>query len=101
MRLIYAPRALKDIDEILAYIHERSPQGARNVSVAIEHTAEVCAATPRGGASTDEPHVYRWPLSGYRFAIFYRHDPTEQVVGIIRVVRASRIRSLRRVPDDN
>ena len=101
MKLVYAPHALKDIDEILAYIHERNPQGARNVSFAIEHMARICAETPRGGASTNEPHVYRWPLSHYRFAIFYRHDPTEQVVEIIRVVRASRIRNLRRVPDDH
>jgi plasmid stabilization system protein ParE len=29
MRIVYAPRALRDIDEILAYIQERSPHGAR------------------------------------------------------------------------
>lgn len=101
MKLVYAPRALKDIDEILDYIHWRSPQGARNVSFAIEHTAEICAETPRGGSITNLPDVYRWPLSSYRFAIFYRYDPTEQVVEIIRVVRGSRVRNLRRVPDDN
>lgn len=100
MKLVYAPRALRDIDELLAFIHKRSPQGARRVSFAIEHTAEICAESPRGGAPTDEPYVYRWPLSSYRYTIFYRHDPTRDVVEIIRVVRASRIRNLRRIPGD-
>ncbi len=38
MRVVYAPRALHDIDEILSYIAKRSPRGARSVSLAIEHT---------------------------------------------------------------
>jgi plasmid stabilization system protein ParE len=29
MRIVYAPRALRDIDEILAHIQERRPRGAR------------------------------------------------------------------------
>lgn len=43
MKVVYAPRALRDIDDILAYIHQRSPIGARNVSLAIENTIHMCA----------------------------------------------------------
>lgn len=99
MKLVYAPRALRDIDELLAYIHQRSPQGASDVSFAIEHTARICADSPRAGAPTDEPNVYRWPLSDYRFSIFYRFDPTHEAVEIVRVVRSSRVRNLRRIPE--
>ncbi len=100
MRLVYAPSALRDIEELLAFIHEKSPQGASKVSFAIEHTAMICAEAPGAGSPTDVPHVYRWPLSSYRFTIFYRHVQAEETVEIIRVVRASRIRNLRRVPVD-
>jgi hypothetical protein len=37
MKVVYAPTALRDIDDILAYIHQRNPIGARNVSLAIEY----------------------------------------------------------------
>jgi hypothetical protein len=32
-----------DIDEILAYIQQRSPRGAHSVSLAIEYTIHMCA----------------------------------------------------------
>ena len=54
MRIIYAPRALRDIDEILAYIQKRSPRGAHRVSLAIERAIQLCALTPRATAQTDE-----------------------------------------------
>jgi plasmid stabilization system protein ParE len=60
MKVIYAPQALRDIDNILAYIRNRSPRGAHNVSLAIEHAIQMCALNPRAGAKTDEPDVYRW-----------------------------------------
>ena len=47
MKIVYAPRALRDIDEILAYIHQRSPRGAHSVSLAIEYTIHMCALNPR------------------------------------------------------
>ena len=101
MKLVYAPRALQDIDEILARIAQQSAQGARHVSLAIEHTITVCAASPRGGSLTDEPHLYRWPLRAYRYTIFYRFDPAHEVVEIVRVVQSARIRNLGRLPDES
>ena len=101
MRLVYAPRALRDIDKILEYIQKSSANGARSVSIAIEHTAGVCAESPRGGALTDEPHVYRWPLRSFRYTIFYRFDPAHDVVEIIRVIHAARVSDLQRLPDND
>src|SRR5262245_485876 len=100
MRLVYARRALRDIDEILSYIAARSPQGARNVSLAIEHTIELCALNPYASVKTDEPRVYRHPLSGYQYTIFYRIDASGDVIEIVRVVRDARIKDLGRMPDD-
>jgi len=100
MRIVYAPRALRDIDEILAYIHARSPGGARNVSRAIEHTIGMCALNPRAWGKTDEPNVYRRPLGKYRYTIFYRILPTNDGIEVVRVIHGGRVQNLRRMPED-
>lgn len=41
MRIRYTPRALNDLGEILKYVDERSPRGARNVKRAIKGTIEL------------------------------------------------------------
>jgi plasmid stabilization system protein ParE len=100
MKIAYAPRALRDIDEILAYIQERSPRGAHSVSLAIEHAIQTCALDPRATGKTDEPNLYRRPLGKYRYTIFYRTLPDDEGVEIARVVRGGRVKSLGRIPDD-
>jgi toxin ParE1/3/4 len=99
MKLVYAPRALRDIDEILAYIQSRSRQGAHSVSVAIEHTIGGCVLNPYIGAKTDEPNLYRYPLARYRYTIFYRVDVERDVLEIVRVVHGARVGDLGKVPD--
>lgn len=71
MKGVYAPSALRDIGEILEYVHTRSPSGARNVSLAIEYSIHACALTPRAGGRTDEPNVYvdRWANTATRSSI--------------------------------
>jgi plasmid stabilization system protein ParE len=101
MKIVYAPRALRDIDDILAYIHKRSPSGAQSVSVAIEHTIHLCALNPRAVGKTDEPDLYRRALGKYRYTIFYRVLPGHAGIQVARVVRSSRVRNLRKVPSDN
>jgi toxin ParE1/3/4 len=99
MKLVYAPRALRDIDEILAYIQSRSTQGAHSVSVAIEHTIDACVLNPYIGAKTDEPNLYRYPLARYRYTIFYRVDEQRDALEVVRVVHGARVRDLGKVPD--
>ncbi len=98
MRLVYAPRALQDIDDILTFISARSLQGAHTVSVAIEHTINLCATNPYIGAKTDVPNVYRHPLARYRYTIFYRVDADRDLVEIVRVVHGAQVRDVRQVP---
>jgi plasmid stabilization system protein ParE len=100
MKVLYAPRALRDIDEILAYINKRSPRGAHNVSVAIEHTAHMCAVNPHTGAKTDEPNLYRRPLGKYRYTIFYRILVGSEGIEIARVVHSTRVKKLSKLPED-
>jgi toxin ParE1/3/4 len=97
MKVVYAPRALRDIDDLLTYINERSPRGARNISLAIEYAIHVCALNPRAGARTDEQDVYRRPLGKYRYTIFYR--ARGDIIEIVRVVHAARVKRLASLPE--
>lgn len=96
MKIVYAPRALRDIGGILEYIHARSPSGARSVSLAIEHSIHACALTPRAGGRTDELNVYRRPLGKYRYTIFYR--ARDDGIEVVRVVHSARVKRLSTVP---
>jgi toxin ParE1/3/4 len=98
MKIVYAPRALRDIDEILAYIQQRSPRGAHSVSLAIEYTIHMCALNPRATGRTDEPNVYRRPLGKYRYTIFYRVLASEEGIEVARVIHGARVKNLRTLP---
>jgi plasmid stabilization system protein ParE len=99
MNVLYAPRALREIDEILAYISIRSSRGAHNVSIAIESAAQACAFRPHAGLKTSKRGLYRWPLVRYRFTIFYR--PLDDGSGIeVAVVRGARVKKLSRMPPE-
>ena len=100
MKVVYAPRALRDVDEILAYIHARSPRGAHNVSMAIEYTIHMCALNPRAGAKTDEQNVYRRPLGKYRYTIFYRALTDGDGIEVARVIHGARVKDLGTMPED-
>ncbi len=100
MKVVYASRALRDISDILAYIHERSPQGARSVSFAIEHAVQMCSLNPYAAGKTDEPGVYRRPLGRYRYTIFYRVLAGGEGIEVARVIHGARVRDLRRMPND-
>ena len=49
MRLRFTPQAQKDIEKIYAYLNQRSPSGAYNVSVAIYAAARFVAEHPGHG----------------------------------------------------
>jgi plasmid stabilization system protein ParE len=100
MKIIYAPRALRDIDEILAYIKKRSPRGAHRVSLAIETASRRCALNLRATGKTDEPDVYRSPLGKYRYTVFYRALPDRAGIEVARVVHIARVKNLERMPDE-
>lgn len=100
MRIVYARRALRDIDEILAYIHTRSPRGAHGVSLAIEYAIQMCALNPYAAAKTDEPNLYRRPIGRHRYTIFYRPLPNDDGIEIARVVHSARVRDLGAMPEN-
>ncbi len=68
----YSPLAQANRDAIFDYLHERSPNGARNVMASIEDTIGHLANHPHMGEATGKPGL-RMILAGrYPYRIFYR-----------------------------
>ena len=55
MKLGYAPRALRDLEDIGTYLLQRSPSGAENVLSAIKSSIEALTAFPEMAPAVDEP----------------------------------------------
>jgi toxin ParE1/3/4 len=100
VKIVYAPRALRDIDAILAYIKKRSPSGAQTVALALERAIELSATVPFAGARTAKKNLYRVPISRHRLTIFYRVAASQDQIEVVRVLRAGRVKNLQRMPRD-
>lgn len=70
--VVYAPRALRDLVAIEAYLQERSPSGARNVLAAIKATIDDVAEYPRVGIPVDGENRFRMPVRRYSYLVYYR-----------------------------
>ncbi len=71
MRVRLASRAVRDLEDIRAYLVERSPVGAEQVRQHIAATIDRLGDFPLLGRATDEPGVRVLPLTRYPYLIFY------------------------------
>jgi addiction module RelE/StbE family toxin len=72
MNVVYAPRALRDLEEITAYLTKRNPAGATNVLRAIKSSIETLSFLPRIGRVVDNAGHRRVPVLRYPYLVFYR-----------------------------
>ena len=72
MKLVYAPRALRDLHEIESYLAQRSPSAAKNVLRAIKSSIDGLEQFPRIGIPIDTEGRYRLPVRRYPLLVFYR-----------------------------
>jgi plasmid stabilization system protein ParE len=72
MRLRYTRPALADLESILDYIAERSPQGAARVHARIDAIIGLLLSHPRIGVQTDDPAIRRVNTSPYPLSDFLR-----------------------------
>jgi toxin ParE1/3/4 len=59
LNLRYTPKALAELADILAYLAERSPQGARNVQARIQAITALLVQYPLSGQLTSESGLRR------------------------------------------
>ena len=72
MNVVYAPRALRDLNDIAAYSVERNPTGAANVLGAIKSSIDTLSFFPQIGRVVDNAGHRRVPDVLYPYMIFYR-----------------------------
>jgi toxin ParE1/3/4 len=71
MKLRYSETALRELDEIFAYISDRNRSAAVAVVDRVERLTSLIAEMPFIGHVTDEEGVRMMPVVRYPFLIFY------------------------------
>jgi toxin ParE1/3/4 len=84
MNVVYAPRALRDLESIAAYLGERNPTGAINVLGAIKSSVDTLSFFPQIGRLVDNAGHRRVPVLRYPYLVFYRVAGDELLILHIR-----------------
>ena len=81
MKVRYSETALRELDEIFAYMYERNRSAAVAVLDRIERLSSLIGEVPLIGHLTDEEGVRMMPVVRYPFLIFYAvSDRADEVV---------------------
>jgi addiction module RelE/StbE family toxin len=84
MNVIYAPRALRDLEAIGAYLKQRNPDGAANVLRAIKSSIDTLAFFPQIGQRVDNAGHRRVPVLRYPYVVFYRIENGDLLILHVR-----------------
>jgi plasmid stabilization system protein ParE len=84
MRLRYTRPALRDLNEILDYIADRSPMGASKVHARLKAVIDLLMEHPRAGAPTDDPDIRRIVALPYPYLLYYQVDDEEIIIHAVR-----------------
>ena len=98
MNVRYRTRALEDVHEIYQWRARQSTEIAEKVEAAVFAASDWLGEHPEFGSKTDEPNVRRWPMTDFRYTIFYIIDREAEAIDVLRVMDARRVRDLKRVP---
>lgn len=90
MKVRYSETALRELDEIFAYIYERNRSAAAAVVDRVDRVAALLEEFPFAGHTTDEPGVRIMPLVRYPYLVFYAVNGEEIV--ILHVRHGARLR---------
>ncbi|MGJ0395028.1 MAG: type II toxin-antitoxin system RelE/ParE family toxin [Methylocystis sp.] len=84
MKLRYTQRAAAELEEVFAFIDERSPQGARSIKARIQAMTALLLEHPQAGHVTSKSGLRRMVVYPYPYLIFYRATETEVIIHGIR-----------------
>ena len=94
----YRSRARDDIDDIYIGIAQDSSERAERTEQAIRLAGELLGRQPELGVALGHRNVRRWPMTDFRYTIFYVIDWDAEVIDVLRVIDGRRVRDLKRVP---
>lgn len=98
MNVTYRAKALDDVDAIYQWRVRQSTDVAEKAEAAIFAAADWLGEHPKFGSKTDEPNVRRWPMTDFRYTMFYVIDRNAKAIDVLRIMDARRVRDLKRVP---
>ena len=84
MRLRYTLPALADLETILDYVVDRSPQGASRIHARIRAVTDLLLRYPQAGAMTDDPTIRRVTTTPYPYLVFYEATDAEIIIHAVR-----------------
>ena len=84
VKLRYTRPALADLAQLLDFLAESSPSGARRVGPRIRTLTGKLTAHPFLGARTDEPSIRRLVVRPFPYLVFYEVASSEIVVHAVR-----------------
>jgi plasmid stabilization system protein ParE len=90
MKVRYAETALRELDGIFAYTHERNPAAAVAIVERIERLTGLIGELPFIGPLTDEAGVRMMPVVRYPFLIFYAVNEAADEVVILHIRHGAR-----------
>ena len=98
MKVSYRARALEDVQAIYEWRTRQSTDVAEKMEAAVFAAADWLGKHPEFGTKTDEANVRRWPMTDFRYTIFYVIDQEAGAIDVLRVMDGRQVRSLNRVP---
>jgi plasmid stabilization system protein ParE len=98
MNVNYRARALEDARAIYQWRARQSTDVAEKVEAAIFAAADWLGEHPKFGSKTDEANVRRWPMTDFRYTMFYVIDREAKAIEVLRIIDARQVRDLKRVP---
>jgi len=84
VKLRYTLRGAAELDKVLVYIAERSPQGARHVQARIQAIINLLLQYPHAGQPTSKGRLRRAVAFPYPYLIFYHATEDELVIHGVR-----------------
>ena len=84
MKIRYTGPALADLAEILDYVAEHSPRGAKRIQARIGRIIELLEHQPRIGVRTEDPTIRRLTTLPYPYLVFYEITDTEIIIHAVR-----------------
>lgn len=90
MRLSFSSAALRQVEEIYAYIAANNPRAAQKIVDRIYTVSKLLAEFPNSGRETKMRGVRVRMVHPYPYLIFYRQLPGQDDLRILRVRHAKR-----------
>lgn len=98
MKVRYRAEALEDVQGIYEWHARQSTEFAEKVEGAVFAATDWLGEHPEFGSKTDEANVRRWPMTDFRYTIFYIIEREADTIEVLRIMDARRVRDLKRVP---